>query len=140
MHLPALTSYGLVQVATFCIRETKFDIDISDPELAAREKCIYAFVVNGEIVRIGSSKGALRVRLKAWHRDVSAALGGRSSSTPPQEAAQWKRLMDEHGGGTIYARQGTQVSTPVGEFAAYMDEESVLIGRYRPKLNRSMHR
>ena len=40
------------------------------------------------------------------------------------------RRLDEHGHGRFYARQGIDVTTPVDTFPAYLDEESILIGRF----------
>ena len=72
-------------------------------------------------------------------RDVSGALAGRRTSTPVSEAKSWCSLL-ANAEGTIYARLGTVVTTPVGTFNAYMAEESYLIRLHRPKQNRSMHR
>ncbi len=136
----ALRGYGLAPFATVRLDRDSFLIDIADHEIAGREKSIYAFVVGDEIVRIGSSKAVLSSRMRSWQRDVSGALSGRRTSTPPWEAEAWRELLTKHPGGTVYARTGTVVETPVGTFSAYLDEESLLIGRYRPALNRSFHR
>lgn len=137
--LEALTSYGLKRCATFKIVDNQFSISVEDAGVVAFEKVIYAFVIDNEIVRIGSSKGVFRARLNAWQRDVSRALNGERSPTPDWEAQEWKgRLGDSYG--LIYARQGTEVTTTIGTFRAYLDEESVLIGRHLPPLNRNKHR
>lgn len=135
-----LRAYGLRPFADVRLEHERFVIEVIDEDTAALEKCIYAFVVGGEIVRIGSSKARLGHRMKIWQRDVTRRLGGHPSSTPPWEAAAWKERLIRHGGGAVYARQGTWMSTPVGSFNAYLDEESLLIGRHLPPLNRSKHR
>ena len=135
-----LSEYGFVPVATVRIADRRFIIEITNYEIAQLEKCIYAFLVGDIIVRIGSSKARLANRLKSWDRDVTKTLNGKKSSTPSEEAAGWDKELSQHGTGTIFARQGTVVTTPVGTFCAYLDEESVLIGRYLPLFNRSKHR
>jgi len=82
------------------------------------------------------------------HRVGQAGLTGRlpnalchkKSSTPDWEAAEWRSCLHQHNGGEVYARIATTVTTPIGTFPAYMDEESVLINRYRPPLNRHTNR
>jgi hypothetical protein len=140
MSSEVLTHYGLVPVATVRIIEGEFKIEISDSEMVTRDRCIYAFLVGNDIVRIGSSKAPLKVRLKAWERDVTNALQGRKSSTPAKEVAAWDAILKQHGSGTIFAREGTVVTTPVGKISTYLDEESFLIGKYEPRLNWSKHR
>lgn len=135
-----LRSYGLRPFARVVILDERFVIAIDDAEMAANEKAIYAFVVANQIVRIGSSKGYLRNRMRTWERDVSRALQLRPSSTPRWEAEAWREILGQDGIGIIYARPGTTVTTPIGTFSAYLDEESLLIGRHLPRLNRSKHR
>lgn len=136
----ALRGYGLAPFATVRLDGDRFLIEIADHEIAGREKSIYAFVIGDEIVRIGSSKAVLASRMRSWQRDVSGTLSGRKTSTPPWEGEAWRELLTKQPGGAVYARTGTVVETPVGTFSAYLDEESLLIGRYRPPLNRSGHR
>ena len=139
MSKAALEKYGFTPLGNVRIACNHFNIEITDAELARLPMCIYAFVVADEIVRIGSSKAPLKSRMGSWRRDVSGALASRRTSTPASEAAVWRSLL-ANAEGTIYARQGTVVTTQVGTFNAYMAEESYLIGVYRPKQNRSMHR
>jgi len=140
MSEETLRSYGMAQVGTVRLIENKFVIDIMDQALADADYCIYAFVIGDEIVRIGSSKGQLRSRFRAWQRDVSQSLNGHHKPTPGWEAQAWKAALEKHGSGKIFARRGADVTTPIGTFPAYLDEESVLIGRHLPRLNRSKHR
>jgi hypothetical protein len=135
-----LRNYGMKPLARFSLGDQCFVIDIDDEALATQEKCIYAFAIADEIVRIGSSKGVLSKRMRAWQRDVSKAIRREKSATPFWEADEWVRRLKVHRSGQVWARRGTDVTTPVGTFPAYMDEESVLIGRHLPPLNRSKHR
>lgn len=135
-----LTSYGLRRFAQVSIEDDRFTIAVEKADIGENEKSVYAFVVDDEIVRIGSSKARLSSRMNVWQRDVSLALQGLRSSTPLSEAEAWRDLLRDGRVGTVYARRGTTVTTPVGTFCAYLDEESLLIGRHQPRLNRSKHR
>ena len=139
-NIKDIKKYKLKRVARFFMDKNKFKIEIKDEKIAALEKTIYAFVINGKFVRIGSSKGVLRRRFRVWERDVTNRLKGKKSPTPEREARGWENLLRKYGEGYVFARQGTIVKTPVGNFPAYLDEESVLIGRHSPPLNRSKHR
>jgi hypothetical protein len=133
MSAEALLSYGMKRIATVKIQDDRFIIDLTSPSVADIEKCIYAFVIGDEILRIGSSKGKLKTRLRAWQNDVSNALSNKSFRTPASEALIWKSSFEKHGLGQIFARAGTVVATPVGELNLYMLEESALIGRHEPR-------
>ena len=135
-----LEGYGFKKCAEFFLREDDFVIEGLTPECGEIEKVLYVFVIDDKIVRIGSSKAKLASRMVSWSRDVSKAFRGQFKPTPEDEARKWRTLLGQHGRGTIYARQGHQVTTPIGTFPAYLDEESLLIGKFRPPLNRNMHR
>lgn len=137
MHKALLKEYGLKRIADFRVEGNNFLIDETDVAMIELCGCIYAFVVNDEIVRIGSSAGPLKKRFAAWRRDVSKSLAGGKSSTPHDEAERWRHAFAGNADGAIYARQASAVTTPVGEFFAHLDEERVLIARHKPKLNRS---
>ncbi|QNT68078.1 GIY-YIG nuclease family protein [Defluviicoccus vanus] len=137
MHAEKIKEYGLKPVAEFWIEENQFRIELTDLETTALKKCVYAFTVEDEIVRVGSSKAPLKKRFGAWRRDVSKALNGEKSATPIEEGHRWRDALHEGCHGIIYARPGTTVHTPLGEISAYLDEECVLLARYKPKLNRS---
>ena len=132
-----LQVYGLAHVADLRIMGNTFSIEVADEAATEREGSIYAFVVDEEIVRIGSSAGPLKKRLAAWVRDVSTALAGGKSATPHDEAERWRLALAGDVVGAVYARQAATVTTPVGTFRAHLDEERVLIARHRPRLNRS---
>ena len=140
--MPAdLFRVGFRLCARFDLIGTDFRVDILDHDICSKPFSIYAAVVGDEIVRIGSGKAALRKRLLSFRGYIGGRLrGNEKSSTPLWEALEWKRRLDEHGHGRFYAREGTEVTTPVGTFPAYLDEESILIGRFQPPLNRNKHR
>jgi hypothetical protein len=137
MHAEEIEKYGLKPVAKFWIEADQFHIELTDLETTALERCVYAFTLEDEIVRVGSSKAPLKTRFGAWRRDVSKALKGLKSATPIDEGLRWREALHGRASGTIYARAGTMVDTPLGTISAYLDEECVLIARYKPKLNRS---
>jgi hypothetical protein len=146
MNAADLTKYELVPVARVHIADRELKIDITDLETVKLEKCIYAFLIGGKVVRIGSSKARLEKRLKNYEKHITDALNDRKSPAPPEEVEKWKKILPAGTTGIIYARKGWPVTTPVGEFHAYMDEESLLIGemwKSTPKdhiLNRNKHR
>jgi hypothetical protein len=129
MNAKDLTEYCLVPVARVRIEDQELKIEITDLKTTERKECIYAFLIGNKVVRIGSSKAPLKDRLKDYERDITSALIGKKSSAPEQEAKKWRELLPAGTSGVIYARQGKMVKTPVGKFRAYMDEESILIGK-----------
>jgi hypothetical protein len=142
MTAAKLTEYGLKPVARFHIADKRLIIEITDNDAVQLDKCIYAFLIGDEIARIGSSKAPLKSRLKSYERDITNGLNGRKSPAPDWEIALWSEKLDRAGSGVIFAREGTIITTPVGTFPAYLDEESILIGRHHHEggLNRNKHR
>jgi hypothetical protein len=148
MNAAKLTEYGLVPVATCCIADRKLKIDIIDPKTVELAECIYAFLIDGKVARIGSSKAPLKTRLKNYMRDITRAFNNEKSPAPPEEADLWLKKLPAGTSGTIYARSGWSVTTPIKTFNAYMDEESLLIGElfsdgdlpHGQILNRNKHR
>jgi len=135
MSTQTLLSYGMKHIGTIRIDGDDFRFIFHDPKMLLLDGCIYAYVVGEEIVRIGSCKSTLNVRMQSWQRDVSKALRGSKSPTPQEEAATWRELLADHEG-QIYARQGTIVETPVGRISVYLAEEAALIARHKPRLCR----
>jgi hypothetical protein len=144
-----LTSYGFNKVARFHRNENRFQVFDRDLTATAWCNCVYAFVINDEIVRIGSSKDRLGARFNAYQNDLSYAFAGdfyRSSgkprSTKVDEATIWSIELATHGHGDIWAREGTQFFSPItqGTISGYQDEESFLIAKHQPRLNRGSHR
>jgi hypothetical protein len=146
MNAADLKKYGLKPVARVYIEGKDLKIMLDDLEAAKHKECIYAFLSGNGYFRIGSSKEPLRSRLKDYVRDISHALKGEKSPAPPEEAEKWRKALPPGSFGVIYARQGTEVTTPIKKFRAYLDEESLLIGEMWDTtppdhiLNRNKHR
>ncbi len=148
MTAAELTKYGLVPAAHVRIVDQNLIIDITDQKTVELEMCIYAFLIEGKVYRIGSSKAPLENRLRDYKRDITNALNGRKSPAPPEEAEKWKKVLPAGRSGVIYARPGTSVTTPMGTIHAYLDEESLMIGEIFSDgdllpdqiLNRNKHR
>ncbi|MEM8800567.1 MAG: hypothetical protein AAGF15_10865, partial [Pseudomonadota bacterium] len=104
--------YGMKMIGVWWADPDGFHIDLDDVPGADEEYSIYAFLDReGAFVRIGSSKGKLRNRMKACVRDLTNATHGRKSPSADWEPAKWQEI----GGGKIIARRGSLVSTPVGD-------------------------
>jgi hypothetical protein len=141
MSRAALESYGMIPIGRIELPDERtFLIRLEHGDAGRWKKAVYAFLVGDEIRRIGSSKGLLAARMKSWNRDVTNSLRGLKSPTPQWEAEGWRNCLTTHGSGEVFARLATRVTTPVGTFEAYMDEESVLINRHKPPLNRHTNR
>jgi hypothetical protein len=121
------------RIGTVRIVEGRFTIALDDAHAADLERCIYAFLVGDEILRIGSSKGRLKLRFHAWQADVSNAFGGDFRRTPKGEADIWRSALTAHAIGYLYSRPGIVATTPVGDFNLYQYEERALIARHRPR-------
>jgi hypothetical protein len=138
-----LSDWKFVSIGTVEIIGDEFIIKVDDQEVVKQDCCVYVFVVDDKVLRIGSSKAPLRSRFKTWERDVSKALKGIKSSTSQEEASDWREALKQ-GAGTVFARRGALILTPVGEICAYLSEESHLIGYFKNRkqcrLNHSSHR
>jgi hypothetical protein len=134
-----ISSYGLLPVARFRFDALSFVVEVFNHDISRHDRCVYAFVIGNEVVRIGSSKAPLYKRLRCFERDITNSLSNKKSPAPLWEAQKWLDLL-QGGEGTVYARQGSSVTTPIGSFYCYLDEESILIGRCSPCLNRNKHR
>ena len=137
-HLQILKEMNFERIGNFFIKKNKFIVECDEKYLEL-EKMIYIHTIDNEIIRVGSSKNKLKIRMKSWERDVSKSLNGEKSSTPLWESKMWDNLLKDKIG-ILFGRKGTIVSTPVGEFNSYLSEESFLIGKFLPKMNRSKHR
>ena len=101
----ALQKYGLVRIGRIELSDDLiFSIIFELDEAKTWQKSIYAFVVGGEIKRIGSSNYYLRDRFRKWNHDVTNALRGKRSDTPSWEAEEWRKCLQAHNGGEVYAR------------------------------------
>lgn len=134
-----LTAYGFRQTSAFRRRGDIFQNDALPDDVAAWTHSIYAFVINDEIMRIGSSQGTLKARMKGWSDDVSAAFKGHYRPTTAEEASLWADELLTHGEGTIWARQGSLFRSTIADFAisGFREEEYHLIRKHSPRLNRS---
>jgi hypothetical protein len=115
-----------------------FVVELIDTSLAAQAQCIYAFLVEDEVVRVGSSQNSLRSRMlqwqrDEWQRDVSKALKGLPSNTRPEEAAIWRELLTGSYG-RIFARMGIFAHSPLGTLNIFQVEEAALIAKFQPRL------
>ncbi len=137
-----LQRYQFQRIASFGLEDSKFAIRLVDQDASHWIQSVYAFVINDEIVRIGSSKKSLGDRLKQWSNNVTAAFAGNYNATPQIEADLWREELQTFGDGQIWARKGTPFRTPLSEdlLSAYQDEERFLISRHKPRLNRGSHR
>jgi hypothetical protein len=117
--------YGLVQVGRIELPDLNtFRIILEHPEAARWECVVYAFLIGGVIVRIGSSE-KFGKRISDWNRNVTDALNGRRWDTPEWEAHEWRKCLVAHNGGEVFARVGIMVRTPVGEFPAWAKKSSL---------------
>ena len=139
MSVAEIKKFGFKKLGAFYINKNSFIIEVEDLELLEQEKTIYIHTIDNEILRVGSSKAKLKTRMKRFERDITKSLNKQKSCSPTWEGQKWRDRLGLKKG-VIYARQGTLVTTPVGKFRTYLDEESFLIGKYHPPLNRSKHR
>ena len=137
-HIDILKKMKFEKIGVFHIEKNQFIVDCYE-KFNELEKMIYIHTIDNEIVRIGSSKNKLKVRMRSWERDVSKSLDKRNSSTPIWEGQAWRELL-KNKKGVLYGRQGSMVKTDAGLFNAYLSEESYLIGKFSPIMNRSKHR
>ena len=133
-----LTEMDFYKVGTFYIKDRNFVVDLEKIYFSL-QNVIYIHTIEDEIIRVGSSKNILKSRMKSWERDVSKSLKGQKSSTPLWEGEIWNKIL-KNKVGTFYAREGTTIITPCGKMNSYLTEESYLIGKLLPKMNRSKHR
>ena len=123
------------ELGTISIEVNTFSLNIDDYRSLDMTCAIYAFLIGDEIVRIGSSKSPLRSRFRAWQNDVSRALAGEKSPTPTEQAEEFRALLKANAG-AVFARPGTVLWSPIGEFNAYLAEEKALIERHLPRFSK----
>jgi hypothetical protein len=135
-----LARYGMSPAATVSRRDKVFAIDVQGDKGDLVE-VVYAFVFGDIIQRIGSSKSTFSSRMASFSKSVTRRWDGdENSDTPEGEAREWTRLLDVHGSGTVWARCGHVVQTPLGSINAYLAEENALLARWKPPQNRNLHR
>ena len=133
-----LSEMKFQKIGSFYIKDKNFIIDY-DQKYASLEQMIYVHTIDDEILRVGSSKNKFKSRIKSWERDVSKSLKGEKSSTPLWEGKIWNTIL-KNKIGVLYGRKGTMIETPCGKINSYLTEESFMIGKFQPKMNRSKHR
>ena len=134
-----LIQMGFIPVAYFTVKKKQYIIEMTHDECLDWEKSIYINTIDDQIMSIGSSKNKLKIRFRSWERGVTRTLQFKNSSTPLWEAMEWEKLL-ENKKGVLNAKKGDVLQTSVGEISTYLSEESYLIGKYLPKMNRSKHR
>lgn len=134
-----LIEMGFIPVASFRVEKRQYIIEMTDEECLDWTESIYIHTIDDEIVRVGSSKNKLKIRFRGWERGVTKALEYKASSTPLWEATEWEKMLKDKSG-ILYAKRGDMVQTSVGKINTYLSEESYLIGKHLPKMNRSKHR
>jgi len=116
---------------------------------AADADCaVYAWVIDGEIVRIGCCKSTLRRRIEGsagWkERRLRGETRVRDQRRIEKELADAKRWLDRLGKGgkhaDVWGRSGATVMTPVGEINTYLSEENALLSWFKPPFNNSHYR
>ena len=127
---PYLKKMGFKVMGKFFIKNKQFIVEC-DEEFLSLKKMIYIHTIDGEILRVGSSKNELKHRMRSWERDVTRSLNNEESGTPILEGQEWNKLL-KNKTGILYGRQGTVIKTPVGEINIYLSEESYLIGKHQP--------
>lgn len=128
-----LVEYGLRAAGSIRIIDDNFIVEFIDSNLQAQTRCVYAFLVGDEVIRVGSSQNSLRSRMLQWQRDVSKALKGLPSPTRPEEAAVWREVLTGTYG-RLFARMGFVVHSPMGELNIFQVEEAAMIAKFQPRL------
>jgi len=123
-------------------------VEITDDNGADIERGIYAWVIGGQIARIGSNKNTLRSRTMGTGRWITMRLQKITKVSNPnrvkaeyEDAMRWKTMLDTNGlAAETWGRVGTIVTTPVGDLNTYLAEENLLLERHKPPLNNSHFR
>jgi hypothetical protein len=126
-----LDRYGFCMIAKVELLDDgqKFAVTITHPDAGLWTEAVYAFVINNEIVRVGSSKGSLRSRMADWSHDVSNALKGNFGSTKAAERDLWREELTLFGSGMVWARRRMAFLSPVSDkpMSGYQGEETSMI-------------
>jgi len=144
----SIAGFGLVKFAEMTIRNDAAAVNFIDEPTAAATCAIYCWIIDGEIVRIGSSKQSLKKRIIGTGRWIETRLQGTARISDPgtkeketDDAKRWAlRLKDANAVAEVYGRSGTIVTTPLGEINVYLSEENWLLEQFKPPLNNSYFR
>ena len=123
-------------------------IEFTNDSIAQTPCGVYVWVIEGEIVRIGSSKEKLRSRIRGAGRWLQHRLQGTAKTKDEirrqkelADALRWKKRLYKTGRhAEVWGRGGTIVRTPIGEINTYLAEENALLQRHKPALNNSHFR
>lgn len=144
-----IRGYGMTKLATFEITmDCTSVITFVDEKSAAVPRGLYAWIIDGQIVRIGSSKNPLAMRIKSHGSWIEARLKDTFKVKDPKrrikeiaDAERWKKLLCGTGRvAEVWGREGTIVETPAGTINTYLAEENALLERHKPPLNNSHFR
>lgn len=107
-------TYGMVPVCDFGIADDgTCSLKIGDSDTASRGYGIYIWLIDDEIVRIGSSKAPLIKRMRSHSRWMELRLLGQCRVSDPDklkkqthEARRWQQALQGGKLATAWARQG----------------------------------
>lgn len=132
-----LSQFRVAAVMT-CVPDARaIDVTIQDNTAADLEEAVYVWVSLGaEVLRVGTSKGPVRKRLRQYPGYINKALDGGKSQTPLWEADLWLEYLQC---GELHAlvHQPPTIDTVAGPVRPYLDIERTLLASVRPALNRS---
>jgi hypothetical protein len=119
----SLVHFGFVHIGRIeLLNDSTVLIKIELAKATKWVKPIYAFVVGGEIKRVGRSRFPLDVRFSDWSRNLTNALKGLKSPISEGEARAWRECLHKHNGGEVYARLGS-----AGVVFTFRDEEPLFL-------------
>lgn len=143
-----LEKYGMRPFAEFSITEDgRTSVSFSNDEIASCGKAIYAWIIDDQIVRIGSSRASLRSRINGHSRWIEIRLLGTCKLKNElrlggqiEEARRWHEALMGNKVAVVWGRAGTVVETPTGALNCYLSEENSLLERHKPRFNNSHFR
>ena len=141
-HLAALDSYQMRGVATIRrMADQTFQTTFEVLEARGWVQSIYAIVFDGNIERVGSSKGPLGARCKQTDRYLNRKMREPTwNGLNEREWSLWQDFFRQHGTAAVYATIGPTVTNRFGTYNDYLAVENLLLGRYKPRLNNSYFR
>lgn len=145
-HTNYLKKVGFKKFAKFQIQDDLTSkLKFLDNNTADEKRAIYAWVIDGKIVRIGCCQSTLRERISVAARWMELRLLGKSKvkneirrAKELKDAKRWENILWEKGKfAEVWGRGGTIADTPVGKINIYLAEENVLLQKFKPPLNNS---
>ena len=83
-----LKEMGFKEMGSFFIKKKQFIVECEE-EFLSLDKVIYIHTIDGEILRVGSSKNELRNRMKSWERDVTRSLNNENQMCSNWIVSYW---------------------------------------------------